>query len=109
VNFKSKRRNRSNRRRKSRRTRTRKKKRNYSTTRKTKSNTQNTKIQVIQDVHNSWETEKKRDFVLGQGHKGYPEILAYLENEIANSQKWYLQIQNSMFQKRWCISITQIN
>lgn len=49
---------------------------------------QTTKIQAIQDVHNTWESEKKRDLVsLGQSQKGYPEILAYLENEIANSQK----------------------
>ncbi len=47
-----------------------------------------TKIQAIQDVHNTWESEKKRDLVtLGNSGKAYPEILTYLENEIANSQK----------------------
>jgi hypothetical protein len=46
------------------------------------------KIQAIQDVKNTWEAEKKKDLVvLGNSHKAYPEILAYLENEIANSSK----------------------
>jgi hypothetical protein len=50
---------------------------------------QTTKIQAIQDVTNTWGSRKKRDLIaLGEGKKNYPEILAYLENEIANSQKW---------------------
>jgi hypothetical protein len=49
---------------------------------------QTTKIQAIQDVTNTWGSRKKRDLIaLGEGKKNYPEILAYLENEIANSQK----------------------
>jgi transitional endoplasmic reticulum ATPase len=46
------------------------------------------KIQVVQDVRNTWETEKKRELVvLGNGNKSYPEILAYLDNEIKNSTR----------------------
>lgn len=46
------------------------------------------KIQVVQDVKNTWETEKKRELVvLGNSHKSYPEILQYLDNEIKNSTR----------------------
>ncbi len=46
------------------------------------------KIQVVQDVKNSWETAKKQELIiLGNSHKPYPEILQYLNNEIQNSTK----------------------
>jgi hypothetical protein len=85
-----------------------KRKRNYSTTRKTKSSKHKHK-----DSSNSRCTqfmgnrERKDLVVLGQGHKDINFSL--FGGEIANSQKMVSQIQNSMFQKRWCISITQIN
>lgn len=43
-------------------------------------------METIKNVQQSWELEKKAELVkLGSGPKPYPEILAYLENEIENS------------------------
>jgi hypothetical protein len=58
------------------------------TTNKSENMSRASGIKAIQDVNNTWEAEKKRNLVvLGQGNKTYPEVLAYLENEIASSTK----------------------
>ena len=45
-------------------------------------------IQVIKEVNNTWENEKKKDLIaLGHSNKSYPEILTYLDNEIKTSTK----------------------
>jgi hypothetical protein len=96
------------RRRKSRRTRTRKKKKELFNNKKNKiikTQTQRFKQFKMYTIHGN--RERKDLVVLGQGHKDINFSL--FGGEIANSQKMVSQIQNSMFQKRWCISITQIN
>jgi hypothetical protein len=45
-------------------------------------------IETIKNVQNSWELEKKAELVkLGQSNKTYPEVLIYLQNEIANADR----------------------
>jgi len=45
-------------------------------------------METIKKVQQSWELEKKAELVrLGQSEKPYPEILAYVENEIANANR----------------------
>jgi len=45
-------------------------------------------METIKRVQQGWELEKKAELVrLGQGPKPYTEIVAYLENEIANSNR----------------------
>jgi hypothetical protein len=45
-------------------------------------------IKAIQDVTTTWEAGKKKNLIaLGESGKPYTEILAYLENDIANSTK----------------------
>lgn len=45
-------------------------------------------MEVIKSVTQTWDTEKKRELaILGNSQKPYSEILVYLENEIANSQR----------------------
>src|SRR6187402_1446251 len=45
-------------------------------------------IETIKNVQNSWELEKKAELVrLGQSAKPYPEVLVYLQNEIANADR----------------------
>jgi hypothetical protein len=45
-------------------------------------------MEAIKTVQQSWESDKKSELVkLGQGTRPYVEILAYLKNEIANSER----------------------
>jgi len=45
-------------------------------------------METIKNVQQSWELEKKAELVrIGQSAKPYPEVLAYLQNEIANSER----------------------
>src|SRR6516162_457062 len=45
-------------------------------------------MEAIKSVQQGWEVEKKAELVrLGQSDRPYPEVLAYLENEIHNSQR----------------------
>lgn len=45
-------------------------------------------MEQIQVAQQNWEKEQKAKLVmLGQGHKPYPDILAYLETEIENSKR----------------------
>jgi hypothetical protein len=45
-------------------------------------------MQKLKEIQQTWDTEKKADLkVLSEGPKSYPEILLFLENEIANSKK----------------------
>lgn len=45
-------------------------------------------METIKNVQQSWELEKKAELVkLGNSVKPYPEVLAYLENEIANASR----------------------
>lgn len=45
-------------------------------------------MEVIKNLNKTWDQEKKGELVnLGQSKKPYQEILVYLENEIANSQR----------------------
>jgi hypothetical protein len=45
-------------------------------------------METIKNVQHSWELEKKAELVrLGQSSKPYPEVLAYLQNEITNSER----------------------
>ncbi len=45
-------------------------------------------METIKNVQQSWEVEKKNELVkLGNSSKPYNEVLAYLQNEIANSER----------------------
>lgn len=45
-------------------------------------------METIKNVQQTWELEKKAELVkLGNSLKPYPEVLAYLQNEIANSER----------------------